>query len=99
VLSPEERLARARDLMERGRYAQALAEARVVLERDPTHREATLLAQEAEEAAVIEECLVNAREALEAGDRDRALAEVRRGLVINPSESRLLELHGEITRQ
>jgi serine/threonine-protein kinase len=99
VLGPEQRLSLARDLMERGDNAQALAEARAVLERDPTDREATLLAQEAEEAVVIEECLVNAREALEAGDRDRALAEVRRGLIVNPSESRLLELHGEITRE
>jgi serine/threonine protein kinase len=99
VLSPEERLVRARDLMERGRYAQALAEARVVLERNPTDREASLLAQDAEEAVVIEECLANARKALQAGDRDRALAEVRRGLVVDPSESRLLQLHGEITRE
>jgi serine/threonine-protein kinase len=99
ALSLEERLARARDLMERGRHAEALTEARAVLERDPTDREATLLAQEAEEAVVIEECLASARKALREGNRDRALAEVRRGLVINPSERRLLELHGEITRE
>jgi Flp pilus assembly protein TadD len=85
--------------MDQGRFAEALAEARAVLQLAPTNREATVLAQAAEEAAVIEECLANARQALEAGDRDRALAEVRRGLIINPSDSRLLELHGEVTRQ
>jgi Flp pilus assembly protein TadD len=85
--------------MDQGRFAPALAEARAVLQLDPTNREATVLAQAAEEAAVIEECLANARKALEAGDRDRALAEVRRGLIINPSDSRLLELHGEVTRE
>jgi len=99
VLSPDERLALARDLMERGRFAQALAEARAVRERDPTNREATVLAQDAEAAVRIEECLANAREALLAGDRDGALAEVRRGLAIDPTNSRLLELHGEVTRE
>ncbi|MCG6923888.1 MAG: protein kinase [Acidobacteria bacterium] len=98
-LGPEERLARASELMDRGRFADALAEAHAVLQRDPTNREATVLAQAAEEAVVIEECLANARKALKAGDRDRALAEVRRGLIINPSDSRLLELHGEVTRE
>jgi tetratricopeptide (TPR) repeat protein len=85
--------------MEQGRFAQALAEARAVREQDPANREAVELAQSAEEAMVIEECLVKARAALDAGDRDRALAEVRRGLVIDPSDSRLLALHGEVTRQ
>jgi serine/threonine-protein kinase len=99
VLSPEERLARASDLMDNGRFSQALAEARAVLRQAPTNRDATVLAQAAEEAVVIEECLANARKALKAGDRDRALAEVRRGLTINPSDSRLLELHGEVTRE
>ena len=99
VLSPGERLARASDLVDQGRFSQALAEARAVLREDPTNREATVLAQAAEEAVVIEECLANARKALTAGDRDRALAEVRRGLIINPSDGRLLELHGEVTRE
>ena len=99
VMSPEERLVRASDLMDGGRFAEALAEARAVRQLDPTNREATVLAQAAEEAVVIEECLANARQALKAGDRDRALAEVRRGLIIKPSDSRLLELHGEVTRE
>jgi serine/threonine protein kinase len=99
VLSLEDRLARAKDLLERGRFAQALAEARAARELAPDDREATVLAQKAEEAMVLEQCLTNARKALDAGDRDRALIEVRRGLVIDPSNSRLLELHGEVTRE
>ena len=99
VLSFEDRLVRARDLMERGLFSQALAEARAVREQDPANQEATVLAQDAEKAVVIEECLANARKALSAGDRDRALTEVRRGLVVDPSDTRLLELHGEVTRE
>jgi hypothetical protein len=98
-LSLEDRLVRAREWMERGSYSRALAEARAVLRQEPTHPEATDLAQRAEEAVVLEECLANARKALRAGDRDRALAEVRRGLVIDPKEPRLLELHGEVIRE
>ena len=99
VLSLEDRLARANEALAAGRFPMALAEARAVLRQDPTHREATAIAQEAEAAVVIEECLANARKALKAGDRDRALAEVRRGFLIDPNDSRLRELHGEVTRE
>jgi hypothetical protein len=47
-LGPEARLARARELVLRGRWADALAEARALLDAQPTNREATALAQQAE---------------------------------------------------
>ena len=96
ALSPEARLQRAEELMEKGRYAQALAEARAVLAADPTNAQAIALAQDAEAAAVVEECLRNARAALDAGDRDKALAETRRGLEVSKSDARLLALFGEL---
>jgi len=82
--------------MEKGRYAQALAEARAELAADPTNAQAIALAQDAEAAAVVEECLRNARAALDAGDRDKALAETRRGLEVSKSDARLLALFGEL---
>jgi len=93
------RLVRARDFLERSLYAQALAEARAVLEREPTSAEASGLAQRAEAELVIEECLRNARAALKEGDRERALAEVRRGFLIRKNDPRLLALHREAVQQ
>jgi hypothetical protein len=94
----EQRLARATALMEEKRFAQALAEARAVLRDQPTHPEATALAQAAEAAVVLEECIANATAALEAGDRDRALAEVRRGFAVKSNDPRLVELFRRATR-
>jgi serine/threonine-protein kinase len=88
-LGPEARLARARDLFDKGSFAEALAETRAVLDAQPTNREASALAQKAEAELVIEECLRNARAALKAGDRERALEELRRGFAINPRDERL----------
>jgi hypothetical protein len=93
------RLARARDLVARGRFADALAEARAVLEKEPTNAEASALAQQAEEEVVIEECLRNARAALREGDRDRALSEIRRGFLVRKNDRRLLDLHREAVQQ
>jgi serine/threonine protein kinase len=99
VLGTEARILRARDLLERGRYSEALAEARSVLERVPTSREASAVAQEAEAELVIEECLRNARAALREGDRERALEEVRRGFLIRKNDPRLLAMHREAVQQ
>jgi len=99
VVSPAEaRLDRASESMEKGRYAQALAEAKAVLLREPGNQAAKELAQDAEAAILIEEAIKKARAALKAGDRDAALVEIRRGLAVNPSESRLLALFKEATQ-
>jgi serine/threonine-protein kinase len=92
------RLARANDLYERGRYAAALAEARVVLRRNPGNAEARTLVEDAEAAVVVEERIKKAREALRRGDRERALQEAKAGLAVAPSDARLLALFKEATR-
>jgi serine/threonine-protein kinase len=94
-LGPEARLARSRDLVARGRWADALVEARAVLEAQPTNREASALAQQAEAELVVEECLRNARAALRDGDRERAIDELRRGFLVRKDDPRLLALHRE----
>jgi serine/threonine-protein kinase len=94
-LGAEARLVRARDFLDRGRYPEALAEARAVLEASPTNAQAAALAQQAEAELVIEDCLRNAREALRTGDRDRALEEVRRGFLVRKNDPRLLAMHRE----
>jgi Flp pilus assembly protein TadD len=93
------RLARARDALRRSRWAEALAEARAVLDVAPTNADASALAQQAESEIVIEECLRNARAALREGDRERALEEVRRGFLIRKNDPRLLEMHREVVQQ
>jgi eukaryotic-like serine/threonine-protein kinase len=98
-VSPSEgRLDRANDYMETGRYAQALAEAKAVLQREPGNQAAKELAQDAEASILVEEAIKRARAALKAGDRDGALAEIRRGLAVSPSEGRLLALFKEATQ-
>jgi len=94
----EARLDRANDSMEKGRYAQALTEARAVLARDPNNADARALAGDAEAAILVEECVKKAKAALLAGDRDRALEEIKKGLAVNPSEGRLLALHRQATQ-
>jgi hypothetical protein len=95
-LDPATRLVRARDLLERNRHREALAEARAVLEREPGNREAARLAQDAEAELVVEDCLRAAREALRQGDRERALEEVRRGFLVRKNDPRLLAMHREV---
>jgi tetratricopeptide (TPR) repeat protein len=84
--------------MEKGRYAQAMAEARAVLAREPDNAEAKALVGDAEAALVIEECVKKARAALADGDRESALDLAKRGLAVNPSEARLLALFREATQ-
>jgi serine/threonine-protein kinase len=92
------RVDRANDLLERGRYAAALAEARAALRRDPRNAEAKMIAEEAEAATVVESRLRDARAALKRGDRDAALAEVKAGLAVSPNDARLLALFRELTQ-
>ena len=92
------RMDRGQDYMEKGRYAQALAEAKAILARDPNNAEARALAGDAEAALLIEECVKKARAALKAGEVDRALDEIKKGLAVNPNEGRLLALHREATQ-
>jgi eukaryotic-like serine/threonine-protein kinase len=92
------RVDRANDLLEQGRFAAALAEARSVLRRDPGNAEAKMIAAEAEAATAVETRVRNAREALKRGDRDAALAEVRAGLAVSSNDARLLALFRELTR-
>jgi serine/threonine-protein kinase len=89
------RLERANDLMDRGRFAAALAEAKAVLQREPRNAAAKALAEDAESQLVVESRIQKAREALKRGDRDEALEEIKAGLALNPSDSRLLALFKE----
>jgi serine/threonine protein kinase len=92
------RLARRDDYMEKGRYKQALAEAKDVLQSEPGNEDARKLAQDAEAAIVVEEAIKKARAALKSGDREKALVEIRLGLAVNQSEARLLALLKEATQ-
>jgi len=98
ALSIEDRLLRADQFLQKGRFRQALDEARSVRREDPTNQEAVVIAQDAEAAIVIEEHIKNARAALEAGDRDRAIEELKRGFAINPNDARLMALFRQATQ-
>jgi serine/threonine-protein kinase len=98
-LGVEERLARAEGLVGQGRWPEALAEARAVLEAQPRNARATVLAQQAEAEMVIDECLRRARAALQEGDRERALEELRRGFLVRGNDPRLLAMHREVVQQ
>ncbi len=98
-VSPQNaRLERAEQLLEQGRYAAALAEARGILAREPQNAEAREVAQEAEASLVVERVLKAARDALARGDKDTAEAELRKGLQVRPSDARLLALWREATQ-
>jgi uncharacterized protein HemY len=98
-VSPQSaRLERAEQLLEQGRYAAALAEARGILAREPQNAEARDVAQEAEASLVVERALKAARDALARGDKDTAEAELRKGLQVRPSDARLLALWREATQ-
>jgi serine/threonine-protein kinase len=99
ALTIEERLQLADDHLQNGRFRRAYDEAKAVQQQDPNNEEARVIAQDAEAAMVVEECIKNAREALDAGDRERALREIRRGGEINPNDRRLRELFGEAMKQ
>jgi hypothetical protein len=88
----------AEALLEQRHYRSALDEARAVLEREPSNKEAQAIAEDAEAALVVEERLEKARAALGRGDRDTALDEVRGGLAVAPNDARLMALFRELTR-
>jgi eukaryotic-like serine/threonine-protein kinase len=90
-------LDRANTALENRHYPRALAEARAVLRRDPGNSEARIIAEEAEAALVIEDCLVQARAELKKGDKTAAQDVLRRGLAINANEARLMALWREAT--
>jgi len=92
------RVDRAEQLLEQGRYAAALAEARGILAREPQNAEAREIAQEAEASLVVERVLRTAREALARGDKDTAEAELRKGMQVRPTDARLLALWREATQ-
>jgi Protein kinase domain len=89
---------RANAALEGRHYPQALAEARAVLRRDPGNSEAQTIAEEAEAALTIEDCLAKARKALQDGDKTTAQEILRRGLAINSNEARLMALWREATQ-
>jgi hypothetical protein len=75
-----------------------LNEAKSVQREDPGNQEAQVIAEEAEAAIVIEECIKRARAALDAGDNDLAITEIKKGFAINPNEGRLMALWREATQ-
>ena len=99
ALSLEERLLRADEFLQSGRFRLAYEEAKAVQRDYPGNEQARILAQDAELAMVVEEHIKKARAALDAGDRDTALREIRMGGALAPNDRRLTELFKEATRQ
>ncbi len=99
VLPENAQLERAEDLYEKGRYAQAMAEAKAVLRREPRNARAKGLVEDAEVELVVENRIKEASAALKKGDKDAALDAVKAGLAVKPSDARLLNLWREATRE
>jgi tetratricopeptide (TPR) repeat protein len=98
VQPADARVDRADELLQKGRYAAALAEAKAVLRRDPRNPEAKTIAEEAEAALVVEDRIKKARDAIRRGDKDEALEQVKAGLAVNASDGRLMALFRELTQ-
>ena len=92
------RLDHARAAYARGRYADALAEARSVLAREPASSEARSLVEDVEAEMVVQSRLDQAHEALRRGDREAALEQVRAGLAVKGTDARLLSLFKQLTQ-
>ncbi len=92
-------LEHAEDLLEKGRYAQAMAEAKAVLKREPGNVRAKTLVEDAEVELVADSKIREAQAALKRGDKDAALDAIKAGLAVKPSDSRLLGLWKEATRE
>ena len=88
----------ADDLLQKGRYGAALAEAKAILRKEPGNAQAKTIAEEAEAALVVEDRIKKAREAIRRGDRDEALEQVKAGLAVNANDARLMELFRELTK-
>jgi sugar-specific transcriptional regulator TrmB len=93
------RLEHAEDLFEKGRYAEAMQEAKAVLKREPSNKRAKGMVEDAEVEIVVETKIREARAELKKGDKDAALQAVKSGLIVKPSDSRLLELWKEATKE
>ena len=92
------RVDRADSLLQQGRYASALAEARAILKRDPKNAEAKTIAEDAEAALVVEDHIKKANEAIRRGDREAALEHVKAGLFVSANDKRLMDLWRELTQ-
>jgi serine/threonine-protein kinase len=99
VSSEEARLERAEDLFEQGRYGPSLAEARAVLRREPGNLRAKTLVEDAEVELAVETRIREARAALQKGDKDAAIEAIRAGLILKPSDARLLALWKDVTKE
>lgn len=93
------RLERAEDLFDKGRFSSALAEARAVLAREPRNTRAKELMEDAEVELVVDSRLKAARAAIERGDNEAALELVRSGLAAKPTDSRLMALWKQLTKE
>jgi hypothetical protein len=93
------RLERAEDLFDKGRFGSALAEAKAVVAREPNNTRAKELIEDAEVELVVESRLKEARAAMERGDGDAALESVRAGLAAKSTDSRLLALWKQLTKE
>jgi serine/threonine-protein kinase len=93
------RLERAEDLFDKGRFGSALAEAKAVLAREPNNTRAKELIEDAEVELVVESRLKEARAAIERGDSDAALESVRAGLAAKSTDSRLIALWKQLTKE
>ncbi len=98
TLAPAGSVDRANAALEGRHYPLALAEARAVLRRDPGSSEAQAIAEEAEAALTIEDCLAKAKKALGEGDKTAAQEILRKGLAINANEARLMTLWRQATQ-
>ena len=98
--APEDaRLEKAEDLFAQGRYAQAMAEAKAVLARDPGNARAKGLVEDAEVEMLVLNRIREAQAALKRGDKEAALETLRPALAAKPSDSRLLGLWKEATKE
>ena len=99
VAPQDARLDHAEDLFEQGRYAQAMAEARAILARDPANVRARGLLEDAEVELLVANKIRDAQAALKKGDRATALDAVKAALAAKPSDSRLLALWKEAIQE
>jgi hypothetical protein len=90
-------VARAGELLEVRRYADAMAEARAVLRREPGNAEAQEIVEDAQGGLVVDDAIQKARAALKRGDKDAAVEALKKGLAVNDNEARLRALWRQAT--
>ena len=89
-------VARAGELLEVRRYAEAIAEARAVLRREPENAEAQEIVEDARAGLVVDDAIQKARAALKRGDKDAAREALKKGLAVNDNEARLKDLWRQV---